>query len=53
MNTPEDNDFATEYCNIIMKDADKVNDLVINMLEQSLYESGAQAPQRENFSVDE
>lgn len=53
MNTPEDNDFANEYCHVIMKEADKMNDLVINMLEQSLYESGAKAPERENFSVDE
>ena len=53
MNTPEDNDFANEYCDVIMKEADKMNDLVINMLEQSLYESGAKAPEKEDFSVDE
>ncbi len=53
MNTPEDNEFANEYCDVIMKEADKMNDLVINMLEQSMYSSGAQAPEREDFSVDE
>lgn len=53
MNTPEDNEFANEYCNVIMKEADKMNDLVINMLEQSMYSSGVKAPEREDFSVDE
>lgn len=53
MNTSEDDEFSKEYCEVIMKEADKMNDLVINMLEQSMYSSGVKAPEKEVFSADE
>ncbi len=53
MNVDEENEGATEYCDIIMREADKMNALVINMLEQSLYSSGVKQPNMKEFSVDD
>ena len=44
---------AAEYCDIIMNESDKMNELVLNMLEQSSYSSGVKMPDKEKFSVDE
>ncbi|MBQ8184121.1 MAG: HAMP domain-containing protein [Clostridia bacterium] len=53
MNLREDDKAALEYCDIIMGESDKMNDLVINMLEQSLYSSGSKKPEFSEFDVDE
>lgn len=53
MNVGEENEGSREYCDIIMKEADKMNDLVINMLEQSLYSTGTKPPEKEEFDVGE
>lgn len=42
-----------EYTDIIMGEADKMNELVLSMLEQSLYNSGQKSPDKEVFNVDE
>ncbi len=52
MNIENENESAAEYCDIIMGESDKMNDLVINMLEQSLYSSGSKMPEKEEFDVD-
>ncbi len=51
MNLDEDDKTASEYCDIIMGESDKMNDLVINMLEQSLYSSGSKMPEKAEFDV--
>ena len=51
MNLDEDDKAASEYCDIIMGESDKMNDLVINMLEQSLYSSGSKMPEKAEFDV--
>ncbi len=51
MNMADENDGTKEYCDIIMKEADKMNDLVINMLEQSLYSTGTKPPEKTEFDV--
>ncbi len=43
---------AEEYCDIIMRESDKMNELVLNMLEQTLYSSGAKIPEQEYFDID-
>lgn len=53
MNLEETDENTLEYCDIIMREADKMNELVVNMLEQSMYSSGAKKPEKEVFSVDE
>lgn len=53
MSAEGENAQVEEYCKIIMNEADKMNDLVINMLEQSLYSTGTKAPERDYFDVDE
>ncbi|MBO5463413.1 MAG: HAMP domain-containing histidine kinase [Clostridia bacterium] len=52
MNLEEKDESAIEYCDIIMRESDKMNELVLNMLEQSLYSSGVKKPEEEVFSVD-
>ena len=52
MNLEESDKSALEYCDIIMRESDKMNELVLNMLEQSLYSSGSKMPEEEVFSVD-
>ena len=51
MNLDGENEGASEYCDIIMGESDKMNDLVINMLEQSLYASGSKMPDKTEFDV--
>lgn len=53
MNVSEDNESASEYCDIIMRESDRMNVLVLNMLEQSLYSSGVKKPDMTVFNVDE
>ena len=53
MNMPDGSDSSKEYCNIIIHEADKMNDLVINMLEQSLYSTGTKPPEKTNFDLKE
>lgn len=53
MNLDGENASASEYCDIIMGESDKMNDLVINMLEQSLYSSGSKVPEKIEFDVNE
>ncbi len=53
MNVDEEDENAHEYCDIIMNEADKMNKLVVGMLEQSLYSSGGKMPEMSDFSVDE
>ena len=51
MNIDESDESSAEYCDIIMREADKMNDLVINMLEQSLYSTGTKLPEKDGFDV--
>ena len=51
MNADIDDPAVSEYCDIIMRESDKMNELVLNMLEQSLYSSGAKMPEEEYFNV--
>ncbi len=52
MSIDGENQTAEEYCDIIMRESDRMNNLVLNMLEQSLYNSGAKAPEKEEFLID-
>lgn len=49
--TLSENPEALEYCDIIINEADKMNSLVLNMLEASLYSSGVNKPQKVCFSL--
>ncbi len=53
MNVREENESASEYCDIIMRESDRMNVLVLNMLEQSLYSSGVKKPDMVEFNVNE
>ncbi len=53
LNLEEENPTVNEYCSIIINEADKMNTLVINMLEQSLYSTGTKSPEKTSFSVNE
>lgn len=53
MNIPQEQQENTEYCDIIINESDKMNSLVINMLEQSMYSSGVKAPDKTNFPVND
>ncbi len=53
LNLPEKNDTVNEYCSVIINEADKMNSLVINMLEQSLYSTGTKPPEKDIFSLNE
>ena len=53
MNVGEENESALEYCDIIMRESDRMNVLVLNMLEQSLYSSGVKRPDMAEFGVNE
>lgn len=53
MSLDEKDASSREYCDIIIHEADKMNELVISMLEQSLYESGAMPAEKEAFDVRE
>ncbi len=50
--SPEENE-NSEYCDIIINESDKMTNLVINMLEQSMYSSGVKAPEKTCFNVDD
>ncbi|MBO5896884.1 MAG: HAMP domain-containing histidine kinase [Clostridia bacterium] len=52
MNASDSDASTGEYSDIIMNEADKMNELVLSMLEQSLYTSGQKAPEKELFDVD-
>lgn len=49
----EDDASGQEYCDIILKESDKMNALVLSMLEQSLYASGGKMPEPAPFCVNE
>lgn len=51
MNVSEEDETASEYCDIIMRESDRMNVLVLNMLEQSLYSSGVKQPDMTSFKV--
>ncbi len=53
MNVGEADSTSLEYCDIIINEADKMNELVINMLEQSLYSTGTKQTEKERFGVKE
>ncbi len=53
MSVDSENAGAAEYCDIIMHEADRMNNLVISMLEQSLYTSGGKKPDLQEFEIDE
>lgn len=53
MTLPEEDVSSHEYCDIIMNEADKMNALVLNLLEMSLYSSGANKPNKDEFSLNE
>ena len=53
MNTEGEDSSVSEYCDIIMRESDKMNELVLNMLEQSLYSSGTKMPEEEYFNISE
>ncbi len=53
MSMDDENKTANEYCDIIMNESDRMNNLVLNMLEQSLYTSGGKEPEKTEFSIDE
>ncbi len=53
MNLDSENESAVEYCDIIMRESDRMNVLVLNMLEQSLYSSGVKQPEKRPFFVNE
>lgn len=46
-----ENSKSGEYCDVIINEADKMNSLVLNMLEASLYSSGVNKPQKVCFSL--
>lgn len=46
-----DGEDAEEYCDIIMEEAQKMNALVINLLEICQYESGVHKFKKENFNI--
>lgn len=46
-----DGDDVDEYCDIIMEEAQKMNALVIKLLEICQYESGAHKLRKENFNI--
>ncbi len=51
MNMENPEDINGEYCDIIIKEADKMNELVLNMLEQSLYATGTKMPDKAYFNL--
>lgn len=53
LSLPETESDAREYCDIIINESDKMNTLVLNMLEASLYSSGVKKPQKTEFSLNE
>ena len=53
INVDEEDTAMQEYCDIIMNEADKMNSLVLSLLEASLYSSGMKTLNKENFELNE
>lgn len=53
MNVSEEDTAMHEYCDIIINEADKMNTLVLNLLEASLYSSGMKTLNKEEFELNE
>lgn len=53
INVDEEDTAMQEYCDIIMNEADKMNSLVLSLLEASLYSSGMKTLNKEDFSLNE
>ena len=53
INVDEENTAMQEYCDIIMNEADKMNSLVLSLLEASLYSSGMKTLNKEEFELNE
>ena len=53
MNVSEEDTAMQEYCDIIMNEADKMNALVLSLLEASLYSSGMKTLNKEEFELNE
>ena len=53
INVSEEDTAMQEYCDIIMNEADKMNTLVLSLLEASLYSSGMKALNKEEFQLNE
>jgi signal transduction histidine kinase len=53
INVDEEDTAMQEYCDIIMNEADKMNTLVLSLLEASLYSSGMKALNKEEFQLNE
>lgn len=49
--TPEDDSAAGEYCDVIMKETEKMNELVLQLLELSSLESGGNQLNEESFNI--
>ena len=53
MNVSEQDTAMQEYCDIIMAEADKMNSLVLSLLEASHYSSGMKTINKEEFELNE
>jgi len=53
INVGEEDTAMQEYCDIIMNEADKMNSLVLSLLEASLYSSGMKTLNKEDFELNE
>ena len=53
INVDEEDTAMQEYCDIIMNEADKMNSLVLSLLEASLYSSGMKTLNKEDFELNE
>ena len=53
INVDENDTAMQEYCDIIMNEADKMNTLVLSLLEASLYSSGMKTLNKEEFLLNE
>ncbi len=53
MNVSEQDTAMQEYCDIIMTEADKMNSLVLSLLEASQYSSGMKTLNKEEFELNE
>ncbi len=53
INVGEEDTAMQEYCDIIMNEADKMNTLVLSLLEASLYSSGMKTLNKEDFELNE
>ena len=51
--TPEEDSQAGEYCDVIMKETEKMNELVLQLLELSSLEAGGNQLNEERFNISE